>query len=100
LETLPYGGWERNLYRSLDQADRPSGNTLSCKCSRLHLRQIPEEFAFGSQTVAFSCVLRPNFYHLRPFATAAGRFGAWRSLVAHVLWEEGSNPAKLSKNSN
>jgi hypothetical protein len=44
--------------------------------------------------VAAACV---RFTHL---AIARGRHGAWRSLVAHLLWEHGSNPAQLSNNCN
>jgi hypothetical protein len=29
----------------------------------------------------------PTCYDCGPFAIATGRHGAWRSLVAHLLWE-------------
>ena len=29
----------------------------------------------------------PTCYDCGPFAIAAGRHGAWRSLAAHLLWE-------------
>jgi len=31
-----------------------------------------------------------DLLHLRPFATAEDTVGAWRSLVAHLLWEHGA----------
>jgi hypothetical protein len=59
-------------------------------------RSILREFAHASQIVALGCAPRPTCYHLRPFATAEDTVGAWRSLVAHLLWEQrvgGSNPS-------
>jgi hypothetical protein len=41
----------------------------------------------AAQIVALGCAPRPTCYHLRLFATAGDTDGAWRSLVAHLLWE-------------
>ena len=49
---------------------------------------------------AWSCMLWPNWYDPGPIVMAAGRHGAWRSLVAHLLWEQrvgGSNPSAPTK---
>ena len=51
---------------------------------------------FWSQTAAMCCVrLEPATMPAR-IEIPAGRHGAWRSLVAHLLWEQrvgGSNPS-------